>query len=129
MTGFEEGHEIDVPFAERGISTTIEVLPCRQDNCAMYDYAEKLRELYAVMASELQPEAVMVTVLMEGLSCGSLKTKVFRQGSTTLEYAIMYLVRKDSCHVVNSSSRIEAVTAATGIPEPIGFKAVTVRGK
>ncbi|GMF59805.1 unnamed protein product [Phytophthora fragariaefolia] len=63
-------------------------LATRQRKKELVDYVQELRTLIAGMAVDPLPEAVTVTVLMEGLRTGVARTEVFRTHSTSFEEAV-----------------------------------------
>ncbi|GMF46741.1 unnamed protein product [Phytophthora fragariaefolia] len=60
-------------------------LATRQGKKELVDYVQELRTLIAGMAVDPLPEAVTVTVFMEGLRMGVARTEVFRTHPTSFE--------------------------------------------
>ncbi|GMF57816.1 unnamed protein product [Phytophthora fragariaefolia] len=63
-------------------------LATRQGKKELVDYVQELRTLIAGMAVDPLPEAVTVTVFMEGLRTGVARTEVFRTHPTSFEEAV-----------------------------------------
>ena len=63
-------------------------LSTRQGKNELMDYFQELRTLMAAMQSDPLPEAVHVTIFMEGLRTGVARTKVFRVHPSTFEEAV-----------------------------------------
>ncbi|GMF57076.1 unnamed protein product [Phytophthora fragariaefolia] len=63
-------------------------LATRQCKKELVDYVQELRTLIAGMAVDPLPEAVTVTVFMEGLRTGVARTEVFRTHPTSFEEAV-----------------------------------------
>ncbi|GMF15656.1 unnamed protein product [Phytophthora fragariaefolia] len=63
-------------------------LATRQGKKELEDYIQELRTLIAGMTVDPFPEAVTVTVFMEGLRTGVARTEVFRTHPTTFEAAV-----------------------------------------
>ncbi|GMF58228.1 unnamed protein product [Phytophthora fragariaefolia] len=63
-------------------------LATRQGKKELVDYVQELRTLIAGMAVDPLPEAVTVTVFMEGLRTGVARTEVFRTHTTSFEEAV-----------------------------------------
>ena len=73
-------------------------LASKQAKQPLYTFVQELRKLRAAMADEPLPDSVMVTVFMQGLEYGPVKTEVFRQQPTELEAAIQIALREDHLH-------------------------------
>ncbi|GMF40303.1 unnamed protein product [Phytophthora fragariaefolia] len=63
-------------------------LATRQGKKELVDYVQELRTLIASMAVDPLPEAVTVTVFMEGLPTGMARTEVFRTHPASMEEAV-----------------------------------------
>ncbi|GMF53651.1 unnamed protein product [Phytophthora fragariaefolia] len=63
-------------------------LATRQDKKELVDYAQELRTLIAGMVVDPLPEAVTVTVFMEGLQTGVARTEVSHTHPTSFEEAV-----------------------------------------
>ncbi|GMF52682.1 unnamed protein product [Phytophthora fragariaefolia] len=63
-------------------------LATRQGKKELVDYVQELRTLIAGMAVDPLPEAVTVTVFMEGLRTGVARTEVFRTNPASFEEAV-----------------------------------------
>ena len=63
-------------------------LSTRQGKNELTDYVQEIRTLMAAMQSDPLPEAVHVTIFMEGLRTGIARTEVFRVRPSTLEEAV-----------------------------------------
>ncbi|GMF63559.1 unnamed protein product [Phytophthora fragariaefolia] len=63
-------------------------LATRQGKKELVDYVQELRTLIAGMAVDPLPEAVTVTVFLEGLRTGVARTEVFRTHPTSFEEAV-----------------------------------------
>ncbi|CEG49564.1 Retrotransposon gag domain [Plasmopara halstedii] len=63
-------------------------LAARQGNKGWVDFVQEMRTLIAGMAADPLPEAVTVTVLMEGLRTGVVRMEVFRVHPSSLEEAV-----------------------------------------
>ena len=64
-------------------------LVCRQGNGELSDFVQELRTLMAAMQSDPLPEAVHVTIFMEGLRTGIARIEVFRVHPSTFEEAVI----------------------------------------
>ena len=63
-------------------------LASRQGKKELTDYVQELRTLLAAMQLDPLPEAVRVTIFMEGLRTGVARTEVFRVHPSTFEEAV-----------------------------------------
>ena len=63
-------------------------LSTRQGKNELTDYVQELRTLMAAMQSDPLPEAVHVTIFMEGLRTDIARTEVFRVHPSTFEEAV-----------------------------------------
>ncbi|KAL4144483.1 hypothetical protein PRNP1_013614 [Phytophthora ramorum] len=63
-------------------------LATRQGKKELVDFVQELRTLIAGMAADPLPEAVTVTIFMEGLRTGVARTEVFRVHPTSFEEAV-----------------------------------------
>ena len=63
-------------------------LSCRQGKKELSDYVQELRTLLAAMQLDPLPEAVRITIFMEGLRTGVARTEVFRVHPSTFEEAV-----------------------------------------
>ena len=63
-------------------------LAARQGKKELSDFVQELRTLIAAMQLEPLPEAVLVTIFMEGLCAGVARTEVFRVHPFTFEAAV-----------------------------------------
>ena len=63
-------------------------LASRQGKKELSDYVQELRTLLAAMQLDPLPEAVRVTIFMEGLRTGVARTEVFRVHPSTFEEAV-----------------------------------------
>ena len=63
-------------------------LSTRQGKNELTDYVQELRTLMAAMQSDALPQAVHVTIFMEGLRTGVSRTEVFRVHPSTFEEAV-----------------------------------------
>uniref|UniRef100_A0AAV1UJA2 Retrotransposon gag domain-containing protein n=1 Tax=Peronospora matthiolae TaxID=2874970 RepID=A0AAV1UJA2_9STRA len=63
-------------------------LSTHQGKNELSDYVQELRTLMAAMQSDPLPEAVHVTICMEGLRTGIARTEVFRVHPSTFEMAV-----------------------------------------
>eukprot|EP00644_Phytophthora_capsici_P010107 jgi/Phyca11/50654/gw1.41.308.1 len=70
-------------------------LATRQGKKELMDYVQELRTLIAGMASSPLPEAVAVTVFMEGLRTGAARTEVFRVHPASFEEAVNVALNAD----------------------------------
>uniref|UniRef100_A0AAV1T664 Retrotransposon gag domain-containing protein n=1 Tax=Peronospora matthiolae TaxID=2874970 RepID=A0AAV1T664_9STRA len=59
------------------------------------DYVQELRTLMAAMQSDALPEAVHVTIFMEGLRTGNARSEVFRVHPSTFEEAVRIALNAD----------------------------------
>ncbi|CEG40871.1 uncharacterized protein PHALS_11050 [Plasmopara halstedii] len=129
MASVGDDHGFDVPSTKCGISTAVGILSFRQDSFTLNDYAQKLRELRASMASDPQPEAVMGSVFTEELTYDPPKTEVFYQNLTNLDDAKLIPFREEYCQRQargQSVDPMEAVIATSENLELIDLSAVTV---
>ena len=63
-------------------------LAVRQSKKESADFVQELRTLIAVMQLDPLPEAVLVTIFMEGLHTGVARTEVFRVNPAIFEAAV-----------------------------------------
>ena len=63
-------------------------LSARQGRKDLRDYVQELRSLISAMQLDPLPEAVLLTIFMEGLCTGVARTEVFRVHSATFEAAV-----------------------------------------
>ncbi|CAH0522641.1 unnamed protein product [Peronospora belbahrii] len=63
-------------------------LACRQGKRELAAYVQELRTLIAAMVIDPMPEAVTVTVFMEGLRVGVARTEVFQVNPSSFEEAV-----------------------------------------
>lgn len=85
-------------------------LACKQGKKELHEYVQELRVLVAKMASDPLPEAVKITVFMEGLRPGPSKTQLFRTSPQTLEEAFEVATQEDYCHRQSRHSTSAAPT-------------------
>ena len=71
--------------AKSGLSRAITLLLCTAGQ--ERDYVQELRTLIAAMQLDPLPESVLVTIFMEGLHTGVVRTEVFRVHPSTFEVA------------------------------------------
>ncbi|GMF53018.1 unnamed protein product [Phytophthora fragariaefolia] len=70
-------------------------LATRQGKKQLVDYVQELRTLIAGMAVDYLPEAVTLTVFMEGLRTGVARTEFFRTHPTYFEEAVDVALNAD----------------------------------
>ncbi|KAG3241788.1 hypothetical protein PI124_g13365 [Phytophthora idaei] len=63
-------------------------LATRQDKKELLDYVQELRTLIAGAAADPLPEAVTLTLFMEGLRTSAARTEVFRVHPSSFEEAV-----------------------------------------
>ena len=93
-------------------------LACRQGKKDLVDYVQELRTLIAGMFADPLPEAVTVTVFMEGLRTGVARTEVFRSRPSSFEEAVDMALNAEHNF---KSSRLGASAGSHGQggPEPM----------
>jgi hypothetical protein len=103
-------------------------LASSQGKRPLYTFVQELRRLRAAMSTSPLSEDVMVTVFMQGLEYGPVKTEVFRQQPVELEAAISIALREDHLHRQAQglpSGPLEVQSPASpGGPEPMDLSAL-----
>ena len=83
-------------------------LSTRQGRNESTDYVQELRTLMAAMRSDPLPEAVHVTIFMEGLRTGVTRTEVFRVHPSIFEEAVRIALNAE-----HNLSRLELAEMGT----------------
>jgi hypothetical protein len=102
-------------------------LACSQAKRPLYTFVQELRKLRASMSDCPLPESVMVTVFMQGLEYGPVKTEVFRQQPEELEVAINIALREDHLHRQAQglpTGPLDAQVTPNGGAEPMDLSAL-----
>uniref|UniRef100_H3GPY2 Integrase catalytic domain-containing protein n=1 Tax=Phytophthora ramorum TaxID=164328 RepID=H3GPY2_PHYRM len=100
-------------------------LATRQGTKELVDFVQELRTLIAGMAADPLPEAVTVTIFMEGLRTGVARTEVFRVHPTSFEEAVSVALNAEfnfkSARAEWGTSQTNSSGAAgsSGGPEPM----------
>jgi hypothetical protein len=95
-------------------------LACQQGKRDLHGYVQELRLRVASMASDPLPEAVKVTVFMEGLKPGPARTQLFRANPSSLEEAMEIAVQEDYC--------FRQARGPTPTPNPSGATPMDING-
>ncbi|GMF82090.1 unnamed protein product [Phytophthora fragariaefolia] len=96
-------------------------LATRQGKKELVDYVQELRTLIAGMAVDPLPEAVTVTVFMEGLRTGVSRTEVFRTHPTSFEEAVNVALNAEFNFKSSRLGWNASYANPSSGPEPIDF--------
>uniref|UniRef100_H3GKA3 CCHC-type domain-containing protein n=1 Tax=Phytophthora ramorum TaxID=164328 RepID=H3GKA3_PHYRM len=92
-------------------------LRCKQGKRTLQDYVMELQNLEAAMAGAPLSEDVKVTVFMDGVRPGPVRTELFRRQPTTFNDAVHITMLEDHC--VRSAQGYAGRTEATEDPTPM----------
>ncbi|KAE9180360.1 hypothetical protein PF004_g24859 [Phytophthora fragariae] len=92
-------------------------LRCKQGKRSLQDYAMELHNLEAAMAGAPLSEDVKVTVFMDGVRTGPVRTELFRRQPKTFNEAVHIAVLEDHC-VRSAQGHTPHVEASEG-PTPM----------
>lgn len=73
-------------------------LACKQGKRSVYDFVQDLRKLAASVVGEEIGDSVKITVLMEGMNIGPVRTQLFRENPTNFEEALKIALEEDNSH-------------------------------
>ena len=107
-------------------------LASRQGKKELTDYVQELRALLAAIQLDPLPEAVRVTIFMEGLRTGVARTEVFRVHPSTFEEAVDVALNAEfnlkaasygtQCHMRTPLIRLSLWTSAMLKVKKLSFK-------
>ncbi|KAL4164491.1 hypothetical protein KRP22_004357 [Phytophthora ramorum] len=92
-------------------------LRCKQGKRTLQDYVMELQNLEAAMAGAPLSEDVKVTVFMDGVRPGPVRTELFRRQPTTFNDAVHIAMLEDHC--VRSAQGYAGRAEATEDPTPV----------
>lgn len=78
-------------------------LACKQEKRSVYEYVQALRQLSA--SAGPMDEATKVTILMEGLNVGPVRTQLFREDPKTFVEACKIALEEDNSHKRSGSRK------------------------
>ncbi|GMF30597.1 unnamed protein product [Phytophthora fragariaefolia] len=97
-------------------------LRCKQGKRSLQDYVVELHNLEAAMAGAPLSEDVMVTIFMDGVRMGPVRTELFRRQSKTFNEAVHIAMLGDHC-VRSAQGHTPQVEASEG-PTPMEISLV-----
>ena len=71
-------------------------LACKQHKRSVHDYIQDLRKLAASIIGDPLAESTKITVFIEGLRTGPVRTQLFRDSPTTFEEAVEIALAEDT---------------------------------
>ncbi|GMF25517.1 unnamed protein product [Phytophthora fragariaefolia] len=92
-------------------------LRCKQGKRSLQDYVMQLHNLEAAMAGAPLSEDVKVTVFMDGVRTGPVRTELFRRQPKTFNEAVHIAMLEDHC--VRSAQCLTPHVEASGGPTPM----------
>ncbi len=94
-------------------------LACKQGKRSLHPNVQELREIAASISTHPLPEDVKVTVFMEGMRVGPVRTQLFREIPSTLEKAIAIAFGEDHSQRQASGNSHLGTSSGGGGAEPM----------